>query len=40
MPELTEALTTKPEEETPQDNDSGTDSDGDDSIPELEVSML
>jgi len=36
MPELTEALTTKPEEETPQDNDSGTDSDGDDSIPELE----
>ena len=36
MPEMTEALTAKPEEET-QDNDSGTDSDGEDSIPELEV---
>jgi len=36
MPEMTEALTTKPEEEEVQDNDSGTDSDGDDSIPELE----
>merc|ERR1712021_179680 len=36
MPEMTETLTTKPEEE-PNDNDSGTDSDGDDdSIPELE----
>jgi len=33
---MTEALTTKPEEEEVQDNDSGTDSDGDDSIPELE----
>ena len=36
MPEMTEALTTKPEEVN-QDNDSGTDSDGEDSIPELEV---
>jgi len=37
MPEnMTEALTTKPEEEEVQDNDSGTDSDADDSIPELE----
>jgi len=37
MPEMTEALTTKPEEEVAtQDNDSGTDSDGEDSIPELE----
>jgi len=37
MPEtMTEALSTKPEEEEVQDNDSGTDSDGDDSIPELE----
>ena len=36
MPEMTEALTTKPEEET-NENESGTDSDGDDdSIPELE----
>jgi nascent polypeptide-associated complex subunit alpha len=33
MPEMTEALTTKPEE---VENDSGTDSDGEDSIPELE----
>merc|ERR1712018_980552 len=33
MPELTEVTDTKPREE---DNDSGTDSDGDDSIPELE----
>jgi len=34
---MTEALSTKPEEEPQdQDNDSGTDSDGDDSIPELE----
>jgi len=36
MPEMTEALTTKPEEVN-QENDSGTDSDGEDSIPELEV---
>jgi len=37
MPEMTEALTTKPEEEVAgQDADSGTDSDGEDSIPELE----
>eukprot|EP00088_Acartia_fossae_P052032 TRINITY_DN585_c0_g1_i1.p1 TRINITY_DN585_c0_g1~~TRINITY_DN585_c0_g1_i1.p1 ORF type:complete len:210 (+),score=92.56 TRINITY_DN585_c0_g1_i1:52-681(+) len=36
MPEMTEALTTKPEEENQAENDSGTDSDGDDSIPELE----
>merc|ERR1711892_715701 len=36
MPEMTETLTTKPEEES-NENDSGTDSDGDDdSIPELE----
>jgi len=35
MPELTEALSTKPEEE-PKEVDSGTDSDGEDSIPELE----
>merc|ERR1712059_184605 len=36
MPEMTEVLSTKPEEESPA-NDSGTDSDGDDdSIPELE----
>merc|ERR1711874_633431 len=36
MPEMTETLTTKPEEEA-NENDSGTDSDGDDdSIPELE----
>ncbi|XP_023346109.1 nascent polypeptide-associated complex subunit alpha [Eurytemora carolleeae] len=35
MPEMTEALTTKPEEVN-QENDSGTDSDGEDSIPELE----
>merc|ERR1712168_1274738 len=35
MPEMTETLTTKPEEES-NENDSGTDSDGDDdSIPEL-----
>merc|ERR1712059_178860 len=35
-PEMTEVLSTKPEEESPA-NDSGTDSDGDDdSIPELE----
>merc|ERR1711936_510806 len=33
MPELTEVTDTKPREE---ENDSGTDSDGDDSIPELE----
>ena len=33
---MTEALTTKPEEVN-QENDSGTDSDGEDSIPELEV---
>ena len=39
MPEMTETLTTKPEaEESPaqENEDSGTDSDGD-SIPELEV---
>merc|ERR1712042_831 len=36
MPEMTETLTTKPEEES-NENDSGTDSEGDDdSIPELE----
>merc|ERR1712026_386678 len=36
MPEMTETLTNKPEEES-NENDSGTDSDGDDdSIPELE----
>ena len=36
MPEMTETLTTKPEEES-NENESGTDSDGDDdSIPELE----
>lgn len=35
MPEMTEALTTKPEEEN-QADDSGTDSDGGSSIPELE----
>jgi len=36
MPEMTETLITKPEEES-NENDSGTDSDGDDdSIPELE----
>ena len=36
MPELTEVIDTKPEEAS-NDNDSGTDSDGDDdSIPELE----
>merc|ERR1711970_575924 len=36
MPEMTEVLSTKPEEES-NENDSGTDSDGDDdSIPELE----
>merc|ERR1712209_100423 len=36
MPELTEVIDTKPEEVS-NDNDSGTDSDGDeDSIPELE----
>merc|ERR1711892_568025 len=36
MPEMTKTLTTKPEEES-NENDSGTDSDGDDdSIPELE----
>merc|ERR1712189_110236 len=36
MPEMTETLTTKPEEEA-NENDSGTDSEGDDdSIPELE----
>jgi len=34
MPEMTETLSTKPEEENAQD--SGTDSDGEDSIPELE----
>merc|ERR1712054_436420 len=35
MPEMTETLTTKPEEES-NENDSGTDSEGDDdSIPEL-----
>ena len=33
MPELTEVTDTKPREE---ENDSGTDSDGEDSIPELE----
>merc|ERR1711956_182143 len=37
MPELTEVIDTKPEEASHEDNDSGTDSDGDDdSIPELE----
>ena len=37
MPELTEVIDTKPEEASQEDNDSGTDSDGDDdSIPELE----
>ena len=37
MPEMTETLSTKPEEES-NENESGTDSDGDDadSIPELE----
>merc|ERR1739838_398847 len=36
MPEMTETLTTKPEEES-NENESGSDSDGDDdSIPELE----
>merc|ERR1712183_662406 len=37
MPELTEVIDTKSEEASQEDNDSGTDSDGDDdSIPELE----
>ena len=37
MPEMTEALSTKPEEkEQEEGQDSGTDSEGDDSIPELE----
>jgi hypothetical protein len=37
MPEMTEALSTKPEEKEQEDQqDSGTDSEGDDSIPELE----
>jgi len=38
MPEMTETLSTKPEEKDDccADKDSGTDSDGDDSIPELE----
>eukprot|EP00088_Acartia_fossae_P052036 TRINITY_DN585_c0_g2_i1.p1 TRINITY_DN585_c0_g2~~TRINITY_DN585_c0_g2_i1.p1 ORF type:complete len:215 (+),score=108.48 TRINITY_DN585_c0_g2_i1:31-675(+) len=36
MPEMTEALTSKPAEEEVVENDSGTDSEGEDSIPDLE----